>query len=153
MFIAVSSFVLVSAIKRAPRPAATLKLKPAVRKSKTAAASLPKKLKPQRAVKSQRAVKPRRALKPQPAAKARAQKTPDTMRSAAEVNAEPSTSTEVGTDPTPEATRPDVAPPESVAVAPEAAGMAGRRLRAAKPKCGDSDGQPSKLSSWRFVTA
>jgi hypothetical protein len=73
-----------SAITRAPRPAATLKLKPAVRKSsateplraarrspkaasKTAAKSLSNKIKPQRA------------------AKARAQKTPDTMRSAAEV--------------------------------------------------------------------
>lgn len=69
-----------SAIARAPRPAATLELEPAVRKGsaakpllaprrsppKTAAKSLPKKIRPR-------------------AAKARAQEAPDTMRSAAEV--------------------------------------------------------------------
>jgi hypothetical protein len=61
-----------SATTRTQRPAATLELKPAVRKSKTAAKRQPKKIKPQRAAKA-------------PAHKPRAQKPPDTMRSAAEV--------------------------------------------------------------------
>lgn len=73
-----------AAASRAPRPAATLKLKPAVRK--------PSPAKPLRAARRSRKVGAKTAVKrlpkkiqPQRAAKARGEKTPETMRSAAEV--------------------------------------------------------------------
>jgi hypothetical protein len=71
-------------VTRAPRPAATLELKPAVRKASAAKPVLAARRSPRAAPKTAAKSLPKKAKLPR-ATKARTQQAPDTMRSAAEV--------------------------------------------------------------------